>query len=196
MKLIFFNENKYLFVFTILFSFSFYTCKHQNELINIYDLSGEDTLNISPFKSHSSYPQLDSVFNNHGIMTNHLNSRYKKKILLVEIWFAGCNGTLYELPFFNFLQEKYQRKNIAFINICVNAEKSKSEFQINKNQMYGDHYLLNLGQSNQFISVYDIQSYPCFLIFDHNKNLIYGDAPRPSNSILDSILYNLSANLN
>ncbi|MEO6190044.1 MAG: hypothetical protein ABIP47_05460 [Saprospiraceae bacterium] len=159
-------------------------------------MSGEANLNIKPFKSFLSNPQLDTVFNNHGMMTSNLCSRYKNKILFVEIWFAGCNGTKYEVPFFNSLQEKYQSKNIAFITICLNSDKVESEFKINKNQMFGDHYLLNLGQSNQFIDGYDIQSYPYFMIFGIHKNLLYGDAPRPSSPILDSILNNLSANFN
>lgn len=180
--------------FTLLLTVSIISCGQKSKKSNIrvfgsvYDLSCNFDLPYELKQSKYHFISLDSTFYNHGPITKSITNDYRNKIVYVDVWFVGCPGCKYQEPFFKSLFNKFIKKNISFISICLYSDLEEAENYIYKNEIPGDHYLLNHKQTEQFKKIYEISSYPTYLIFDKYLKLQYGDAPRPDSKEIDKVL--------
>lgn len=184
-------------IITILITISLISCDYKFEknnigtLENAYDLSCNFDLTVELKQTNYHFISLDSTFNNHGSITQNIRNVYKNKILYVYVWFVGCPGCIYQEPFFKSLFKKFINRNISFISFCLYSDRVKAINYIAKNEIPGDHYLLNIKQTEQFEKIYEISSYPTYLIFDKHMKLQYGDAPRPNSGGIEMLLQTL-----
>lgn len=182
---------------TILITISLISCDHKFDrntvgtLENVYDLSCNFDLPVELKQTKFHFISLDSTFYNHGSITQKIRNVYRNKILYVDIWFVGCPGCRYQEPFFKSLFNKFFNKNISFISFCLYSDLEEAVNYIAKNKIPGDHYLLNIKQTEQFENIYEISSYPTYLIFDKHMKLQYGDAPRPNSIGIEKLLQTL-----
>ncbi|MBK6698611.1 MAG: redoxin family protein [Saprospiraceae bacterium] len=185
------------FIIKILITISLLSCNKKHDknsvgtLDNVYDLSCNLDLPVEFKQNKNHLLSLDSTFLNHGLITENIRNIYKNKIFYVDIWFVGCPGCKYQEPYFKTLYNKFINKNISFISFCLYSDREEAENYIAKNKIPGDHYLLNIKQTKQFEKIYEISSYPTYLIFDKFKKLQYGDAPRPNSEGIEKLLQTL-----
>ncbi|MBK6700160.1 MAG: hypothetical protein IPG55_09730 [Saprospiraceae bacterium] len=182
---------------TILITISLISCDHKFEknnlatLKNVYDLNCNFDLLDELKQTKNHFISLDSTFYNHGSITQNIKNVYRNKILYVDVWFVGCPGCKYQEPFFKSLFNKFINKNISFISFCLYSDREEAVNYIAKNEIPGDHYLLNIKQTEQFENIYEISSYPTYLIFDKHMKLQFGDAPRPNSEGIEKLLQTL-----
>lgn len=182
---------------TILITISLISCDHKFEknnfatLKNVYDLNCNFDLLDELKQTKNHFISLDSTFYNHGSITQNIKNVYRNKILYVDVWFVGCPGCICQEPFFKSLFNKFINKNISFISFCLYSDREEAVNYIAKNEIPDDHYLLNIKQTEQFENIYEISSYPTYLIFDKHMKLQFGDAPRPNSEGIEKLLQTL-----
>lgn len=116
-------------------------------------------------------------------------SDFKGKYIYVDLWATWCGPCIEESPYFESLAGKYKDKEIVFIPVSTDTQKSK--------------WLDYLGEHKKQLTQYNtvdpmlkdgwcIMYIPRFILIDKNFNIVNAYAPRPSTdevvNLLDSIL--------
>ena len=76
------------------------------------------------------------------------------------------------------LEEQYAGKDIHFVGLSCDSNKSAWEKRIQKGDMKGIQ--LYLGTKSDFMQKYIINGIPRFILLDREGKIIKADAPRPS----------------
>lgn len=140
-------------------------------------------------------PKFNNYLNYKGGKTS-LNS-FKGKYVYIDVWATWCKPCLAQIPALKNLEKKYHNKNVEFVSISVdndktsgsweNAEKSWRRMVKNKNlsgvQLYA-------GKDIQFVKDYQIDGIPRFILIDPKGNIISANAPRPTDSKLLELFKN------
>lgn len=134
-------------------------------LTSINDITADN--GIPDFKMENQFGELKS-FND-----------YKGKVLLVDFWFQGCAPCLEEMKFFPELLKKYDSE-LAIMSISIDGKEHTKQLleskpkpwnfleTTNKNwTFYNDNQ-----QENSYVRELQVASYPTYLLFDKNGELI------------------------
>lgn len=133
-------------------------------------------------------PAIDFVLEDVNGVTKHL-SDFKGKYIYVDLWATWCGPCIEESPYFETLAGKYKDKEIVFIPVSTDTQKSK--------------WLNYLGEHEKQLAQYNsvdpmlkdgwcIMYIPRFILIDKDFNIVNAYAPRPSTNeavvLLDSLL--------
>lgn len=134
-------------------------------LTNINEINTDN--GIPSFKLENQFGELKSF------------SDYKGKVLLVDFWFQGCKPCLEEMKFFPELFKKYDSE-LAIMSISTDPKKL-TEYLLHEkpkpwNFLLSDNtnwtfYNDNMKEKS-FVKELGITSYPTYLLFDKNGELI------------------------
>ena len=119
---------------------------------------------------------------------------FKGKYVYIDVWATWCSPCKKEIPFLKKIEEKYHDKNIVFISISVDDIKSKKLWQnmVKAKQLGGVQLIADKSFESEFISAYNINSIPRFILLDPNGKIISANAKRPSDPKLIEVLNSLN----
>ena len=106
------------------------------------------------------------------------NSMLSQKPILIDFWATWCGPCRGELPYMTKLEEQYAGKDIHFVSLSCDSNKSAWEKRIQKGDMKGIQ--LHLGTNSDFMQKYIINGIPRFILLDREGKIVKADAPRPS----------------
>lgn len=115
-----------------------------------------------------------------GPFWKDLKSKYQGKVIYVDLWATWCAPCREEIPYATELHEYFKGKEIAFVNLCLDSNKSDWEKMIKTGNIKGDNYFFNASQTGLLKNKLQYEAYPTYLIIDKQGNLVNKNAPRPS----------------
>lgn len=119
------------------------------------------------------------------------------KFLYVDIWGPWCGPCIKEFPAMRSLQEKFAHDKIEFVFLCVQSTEDRWREAIEKEQLKGQHFLLNKAQLERLTEELDgMTGVPRYLLVDSMGNIIDKSAPKPSSPEIVERLNKLMKSVN
>lgn len=118
---------------------------------------------------------------------------FKGKYLYIDIWATWCTPCKREIPALKALEEKYHDKNITFMSISIDTDKTKEAWKkmVVDMELTGVQIISDKSSDSQFMQDYDASSVPRFIILDTEGNIVNAKAPRPSDPEIENIFNKL-----
>ena len=107
---------------------------------------------------------------------------FEGNYVYIDIWATWCAPCIKQIPYLKELEEDYHDKNIVFVSISVDKEKSKSKWKkyVQKKNLGGIHLFSDNSFKAKFMKTYLVKSIPRFILIDPDGKIVDPDAPRPS----------------
>lgn len=105
--------------------------------------------------------------------------KWKGKIIYVDFWASWCAPCLRAMPYSKELKEKLAGEEIVFVYLALNDKEDMWRESAKKNQIVENNFLIRNSRSSEFISSYNLNAIPRYMIFDKNGMIIHEDAPGP-----------------
>ena len=118
----------------------------------------------------------------------------KGKYVYIDVWATWCKPCIYEMPFLQEIEKKYQGKNIAFVSISIDYNKDYNNWKkmVNEKQMSGIQLFADKAFSSDFIKAYKINGIPKLILIDPQGNIVTSNAPKPSDKELIDLFNGLN----
>tara|TARA_R110001583_G_scaffold191112_1_gene355966 strand:+ start:3300 stop:4313 length:1014 start_codon:yes stop_codon:yes gene_type:complete len=120
-------------------------------------------------------------------------SDFKGKYVYIDVWATWCRPCINEIPSLKKLEDEFHGKNIAFVSISVDKlnahgawKKMVKDLDLGGVQLYADNNF-----ESDFITAFEINAIPRFILIDPEGNIVNADADRPSNPKLREFLLEL-----
>jgi len=104
----------------------------------------------------------------------------KGKVIYVDCWATWCGPCRAEIPYSKELMMKLKDLPVSFVFLCFESEKDKWKAEVEKSKLGGTHYFIPKVSEAYFKKAFSITSYPTYMLFDKNGNLISNNTSRPS----------------
>ncbi|MCM1501353.1 MAG: TlpA family protein disulfide reductase [Bacteroidales bacterium] len=166
------------------------------ELSNIYTTYVKDTSLIADFrqkcdiwdytkpgKKAPEFTAVDIEGNKH-----HLRE-FRGKYVYIDIWATWCAPCRAELPYLKELEAKFKGRNIVFLGLSIDQDKTKWEEKVKGGELCGEQFYLGL--ESDFQKRFKINGIPRFILLDMEGKTINSDMTRPSSAETVSTLENL-----
>ncbi len=101
------------------------------------------------------------------------------KYVYIDCWATWCGPCCAELPYLQKLEHQYKDRNIHFVSISCDRDKTNWEKMVKKEKLGGIQ--LHNGGDNSFLDFYMITGIPRFILLDREGKIIDTNATRPSN---------------
>ncbi|MBL4643698.1 MAG: TlpA family protein disulfide reductase [Flavobacteriaceae bacterium] len=141
-------------------------------------------------------PKFENYINYKGGKTSL--DALKGKYVYIDVWATWCNPCIAEIPALKSLEKKYHTKNIRFVSISIDDQKSAGSWDkalAKWRKMVKDKNLtgtqLYAGDDIAFMKAYLVTGIPRFILIDPKGNIVNPNAPRPSDPALESLFKEL-----
>lgn len=120
-------------------------------------------------------------------------SDLKGKYVYIDVWATWCAPCKKEIPFLKEMDETYKNKNIEFVSVSIDKLEHKDKWlkMIEEEELRGIQLLADNDWNSEFVSAYNIQGIPRFILIDQQGNIVNSNAPRPSDPSLKDLLNTL-----
>ena len=105
-------------------------------------------------------------------------SQLKGKYIYIDIWATWCAPCRGELPHLKKLEEQYRGKDIEFVSLSCDQNKSAWQKMVAKENLKGVQ--LYLGTGSKFMNDYMVSGIPRFILLDKDGKIISANMSRPS----------------
>lgn len=146
-------------------------------------------------------PALDVKFENHKGGKTSL-ADLKGKYVYIDVWATWCGPCKREIPFLKETEKAYHGKNIEFVSLSVDegrgykgdaaAAKDGWKKMVTEKELGGVQLISGDGWKSEFITGYQINGIPRFILLDPAGNVVNADAPRPSSPKLKELFTSLN----
>ena len=111
---------------------------------------------------------------------------FRGKFVYIDVWATWCGPCRYEIPYLKELEKEYHDKNIQFVSISVDTERSINLWRttIEKDNLGGVQLLAPNDFKSKFVQDYLITGIPRFILIDPEGKIVSYNAPRPSDKKL------------
>ncbi len=118
----------------------------------------------------------------------------KGKYVYVDVWATWCGPCKAEIPSLKELEKKYHGKNIAFVSLSIDDdrshggswEKAHDDWKkfVAEEELGGIQLFAPKGWKSEFVLGYRINGIPRFILIDPKGKIVTPSAPRPSSEEL------------
>lgn len=133
--------------------------------------------NSHPIDFRRHFNENDTII---GDLFDDMFSRFKGKVLYIDIWATWCGPCRVELPYFIKLSELYKDEDIEFINICIDSPRESWESFLKTMNYKSNQYYLDKVQSKLLRNKLQIRGIPTYCLINSKGELINKNASRPS----------------
>ncbi|MBU2951055.1 TlpA family protein disulfide reductase [Tamlana agarivorans] len=118
----------------------------------------------------------------------------KGKFVYIDVWATWCGPCKREIPFLKDLEKKYHDKNIEFVSLSIDkvSDREKWKKMIETENLQGVQVLADNDWKSKFVTDYQIQGIPRFILIDDAGNIVDPNAPRPSDPKLVELFTELN----
>ena len=117
----------------------------------------------------------------------------KGKYVYIDVWATWCGPCKREIPFLKDIEQKYHDKNIEFVSVSIDkvSDRDKWKSMIANQALGGIQLLADNDWKSSFVTDYQINGIPRFILIDKEGNIVDPNAPRPSSTELGELLTTL-----
>ncbi len=117
----------------------------------------------------------------------------KGKYIYIDFWATWCGPCKEEIPHLKELEKKYRDRNIHFVSISFDNEKSHEGWLnfVKDNELSGIQLFADSASHNVLSEAFNIQLIPRFVLLDQEGKIVDANAPRPSDEKLVTLLEDL-----
>lgn len=121
-------------------------------------------------------------------------TEFEGNYVYVDLWASWCGPCRLEMPYLQKIKDHYDRNNIKILSISLDEQKSWESWvkSIDTLEMNWHNWIIPGGFYSNFSKEYKVQAIPRYLILNPEGEVIYTDAPRPSDEkiydVLDKLL--------
>lgn len=113
---------------------------------------------------------------------------FKGKLVYIDFWATWCGPCRHELPYLKNLEKEYHGKDVVFVSISLDDNKTAWEKMVKEQDMKGIQ-LHAEGAWKSFVATnYQIRGIPTFFMIDANGNILKPNAPRPSSDEIRALI--------
>ena len=102
------------------------------------------------------------------------------KYVYIDVWATWCGPCRGEIPHLQKLEHQYAGKNIHFVSISCDQDKSAWEKMVKEDKLGGIQ--LHFGGDEEFMDTFMITGIPRFILLDREGKILNANMTRPSNS--------------
>lgn len=117
-------------------------------------------------------------------------SDLKGKYVYIDVWATWCAPCKAEIPFLKELEKDYHDKNIAFVSMSIDDDRTHKgswelanqdwKAMVAEKELGGIQIFAPEGWKSKFVTDYKINGIPRFILLDPNGNIVDASASRPS----------------
>ncbi len=96
----------------------------------------------------------------------------KGKVIYIDCWADYCGPCLAELPNSKALMDELKDEDVAFVYICLSADRRVWKALLGKHQLGGQHYLFNENQKEDWKKAFEISGIPYYFLIDTNGTIV------------------------
>lgn len=147
--------------------------------------------NNKMMESNATAPDFNFVnIENKKVALKDLRGKY----VYIDVWATWCGPCKAEIPFLQKVEQDYHGKKIQFVSLSVDrqADKPKWEKYVKEHDLGGIQLIADKDFESDFIRKFNIAAIPRFILIDPKGKIVSGNALRPSDpglrTLLDSLL--------
>lgn len=103
---------------------------------------------------------------------------FNGKYLYIDVWATWCGPCKKEIPFLKELEKKFEGKNITFLSLSTDQNKTDWENMVKSGELSGTQLLI--GRGSQFQKDYNINGIPHFILLAPEGKIVNASMIRPS----------------
>ena len=121
-------------------------------------------------------------------------SDLKGKYVYIDVWATWCGPCLGEIPSLKKVEKQFHDNNIEFVSISIDKipDHEKWKTMIEEKELGGIQLFADNDWKSKFVTDYQIQGIPRFILIDPEGNIVDANALRPSNPELTELFTELS----
>lgn len=110
-------------------------------------------------------------------------SRFKNKVVYVDVWASWCGPCVGEIPFSIELQKAFEENDsVVFVNVSVDQDRDAWEKAMLKYDTWKGIHLLS---GSSIFKTYKMRGIPRYILIDKEGRIVNADAPRPSSDDIE-----------
>ena len=160
--------------------------KFRRKLDSIYKRCQSTEYKLSP----GSVPPKWQAYDING--KKYTLESFKGHYVFVEFWATWCAPCVQELPYFTTLASEFRSKNVKFISISIDSNLDEWKKFISDRDDEVIELINTKSFKAKFMSDYEMNGVPRFMLFDQLGKVVNTKMPRPSDprcsEILQSVL--------
>ncbi|WP_431127562.1 TlpA family protein disulfide reductase [Flagellimonas flava] len=157
---------------------------HKQEITDAYN-------RIKKIKPGANSPTFEA-YENHAGGHSSLED-FQGKYVYIDVWASWCAPCIQEIPDLKEVEKKYRGKNIEFLSISVDTDRSYDDWKkmVVDKELTGVQLIADKAWDSEFIKDYQIKGIPRYILIDPEGKIVNAMAPSPSTDALETTLEGL-----
>jgi peroxiredoxin len=107
-------------------------------------------------------------------------SDLRGKVVYIDFWGVGCGPCIYDIKnHVPQVHERYKKKDVVFVNICVDAKEKNWKDALTKYKLDGVNLIAEGWTGHPVCKVYNVGGIPHYVLIDKAGKLVDNNAPGP-----------------
>jgi len=128
-------------------------------------------------------------FTGEAITGNNIQlAELRGRFVVIDVWATWCDPCQKESPYFERLAEEYGGKQIAFVSVSIDAEKSRWRSDVPQRSQRVLQIWADSKNAESFSRDYNIEFIPRFMLISPDGKILSAQMPPPSDPRFEAIL--------
>lgn len=141
----------------------------------IHSISVKETTNLNKTRQQDSV----IVTGIEQVKKKYLD-KYLGNVIYIDFYATWCGPCLFEIPYAKELHYKFKTSDVVFLNLCALSSEENWNSLLNNRNILGENFLLSSEEYTILSELFEVKSFPTYVIVDKNGNIVSLKAPRPS----------------